>query len=144
MTAKEYLMQIKLLDVKIQQKQAQVDDLRDRAISVGGQQTDSVRVQSSKDGDNIGRKVAKYADLESGIEADTYELLKLKHKIIKQIQQLSDVRYVELLYKRYVEYKKLELIAVEMNYDYDWVRTLHGYALIDFRTKYKLEEEYTH
>lgn len=139
MTAKEHLMQVKLLDIKIQQKRAQVDDLKDRATSVSGQQTDAVRVQSSKDGDTIGRKVAKYADLEAEIEADTYELLQLKHSIINQIQQLTDSRYVELLYKRYVEYKRLELIAVEMNYDYDWARTLHGYALQAFADKYGLE-----
>lgn len=139
MTAKEYLMQIKLLDIKIQQKEAQVDNLKDRATSVGGQQTDAVRVQSSKDGDTIGRKVVKYADIEAEIEADTYELLQLKHSIINQIQQLTDSRYVELLYKRYVEYKRLELIAVEMNYDYDWVRTLHGYALQEFANKYRME-----
>lgn len=140
MTAKEYLMQVKLLDIKIQQKRAQVDDLKDRATSVSGQQTDAVRVQSSKDGDTIGRKVAKYADLEAEIEADTYELIQLKHSIINQIQQLTDSRYVELLYKRYVEYKRLELIAVEMNYDYDWVRTLHGYALQAFAGEYGMEE----
>lgn len=139
MTAKEYLMQIKLLDVKIQQKRTQVDDLKDRATSISGQQTDAVRVQSSKDGDTIGRKVAKYADLEAEIEADTYELLQLKHSIINQIQQLTDRRYVELLYKRYVEYKRLELIALEMNYDYDYVRALHGYALQEFANKYGLE-----
>lgn len=140
MTAKEYLRQIELLDVKIQQKQAQVEDLRDRAQSVGGQQTDSVRVQSSKDGDTIGRKVAKYADLEADIQSYTYDLMRLKNKIINQIQQLTDVRYVELLYKRYVEYKRLELIAVEMVYDYDYVRTLHGYALQAFADKHGLEE----
>lgn len=140
MTAKEYLRQIEMLDVKIKQKQAQVEDLRDRAQSVGGQQTDSVRVQSSKQGDTIGRKVVRYAALEEEIEVYTRELLRLKNKIINQIQELQDVRYVELLFKRYVERKKLELIAVEMNYDYDYVRALHGYALIDFGTRFNLDE----
>lgn len=140
MTAKEYLLQVKLLDVKIQQKQEQIDELRDKAQSVGAQQTDAIRVQSSKDGDTIGRKVVKYASLEADIQAYTYDLMCLKNKIINQIQQLTDVRYVQLLYKRYVEYKRLELIAVEMVYDYDYARTLHGYALQAFASKYGLEE----
>ncbi len=66
------------------------------------------------------------------IESYTQE----QNKIISQIQSLEDSRYIEILYKRYVEFKKFELIAVEMNYDYNWVKNLHGMALMNFETTY--------
>jgi hypothetical protein len=39
---------------------------------------------------------------------------------------------VELLYKRYVEFKRLEVIAVELNYTYSYIRAEHGHALQSF------------
>jgi len=33
---------------------------------------------------------------------------------------------------RYVEYKKLEEIAVDLNFTYQYVRELHGHALQEF------------
>lgn len=140
MTSKEYLRQIKLLDIRIQKKKDQLADLKDRAQSVSSQPTDSIRVQSSKDGDTIGKKVVQYADLETEIVEATQEFIQVKNSILNQILQLNDARYVELLCKRYVEYKKFELIAVEMVYDFDYVRAMHKHALQAFANMYGLEE----
>jgi hypothetical protein len=54
---------------------------------------------------------------------------------------MSDYRYIDVLYKRYIECKRFELIAVEMNYDYDYVRKLHVKALEVFAQDYGLEKE---
>ena len=53
----------------------------------------------------------------------------LKHKVINQIQSLDNRSYAEILYKRYIEFKRLELIAVELGYSYNRIRHLHGEAL---------------
>ncbi len=45
--------------------------------------------------------------------------------------------FVELLHKRYVEFKGLELIAIEMNYTYNHIRHMHGRALENLVKKYK-------
>ena len=43
---------------------------------------------------------------------------------------------IDILYKRYVQYKSLEEIAVEMSYSYTRLRHLHGRALQGFKKKY--------
>ena len=60
----------------------------------------------------------------------------LKHKIIGEIHNMKKPDHIRLLYKKYVENKRLELIAVEMNYTYQYVRELHRYALQEFETTY--------
>ena len=50
-----------------------------------------------------------------------------------EIQSLDSPVYIDILYKRYVEYKTLEEIAVEMSYSYRQVLRLHGLALQDFK-----------
>jgi hypothetical protein len=46
------------------------------------------------------------------------------------------VNHVRILFKKYVEFKRLEVIAVEMNYTYQYTKELHGYALADFQRTY--------
>ena len=60
-----------------------------------------------------------------------------KHTIINQIHTLNDSKHIEILHKRYVEFKSFELIAVEMSYTYQYIRELHGNALRKFETSYK-------
>lgn len=42
---------------------------------------------------------------------------------------------MNILYKRYVEYKRLKTIADEMNYTYEYIRSMHGWALEEFSKK---------
>ena len=63
-------------------------------------------------------------------------LEKVRDVIIGQIHNLHDDRYISVLFKRYVEIKSYELIAVEMNYSFDYVKELHRDALEDFRLKH--------
>lgn len=59
-----------------------------------------------------------------------------KNKIIGEIQTLENENYMNLLYKRYVEGKRLEVIAVEMNYNYGHTKKMHGWALLEFGEKF--------
>ena len=74
-------------------------------------------------------------DLEAEINAEIDRFVDEKHKIINQIQGLKNSDYISLLFKRYVEFKSLERICVEMNFSYDYIKHLHGYALKDFEDK---------
>lgn len=56
----------------------------------------------------------------------------MKHTIINQIQALNDTKYVQVLYKRYVEYKRLEQIACEMSYTYQYIKELQKRGLQEF------------
>lgn len=128
---KEYLRQLHRLELCIEQRQEELNRLREligsHAIDYGE------RVQTSPSADSIPNEVIRRAELEADISRKIERFLQLKHKIINEIQSLDNAVYVNILYKRYVEYKSLEEIAVEMNYSYRQVLRLHGMALQGFK-----------
>ena len=135
MKAKEYLKQIEKLDKCIDQKQIECDALRLMAEGTGGMQYGD-KVQTSPKGDTLEKKVVKYVQIEQEINDMIDNFIDLKHKIITEIQGLSDVKHIDVLFKKYVEYKSLEQIAVDMHYSYQYIRELHGHALQEFEKTY--------
>lgn len=139
MKAKEYLQQLQRLDTVINQKIKEVHDLRLQAQSGGGLDYSKERVQSSPSGDApFVKPIRRIIDLEAEINAEIDRFVDEKHKIINQIQGLKNSDYISLLFKRYVEFKKFETIAVEMNFTYQYVLNMHGYALKEFEIAYKM------
>ena len=130
-TPKEYLRQLRTASIKIEQKEDELERLKAAAESISAN-TESERVQTTPR-DRISEDVARIMDLKEEINRDIGELLILKNKIINEIQSLDNPVYIDILYKRYVEYKTLEEIAVEMSYSYRQVLRLHGLALQDFK-----------
>lgn len=137
MKAKEYLQQIRSLDIKINNRIKQREDLLSRITSMSLATADPDRVQTGRNFDPLGSDMAKYLDMEREINVMIDSLIDLKDKIIGQIHQLPDPAHIDLLYKRYVEYKTWELIAVEMNYTIRWIHCLHGQALQEFARVHK-------
>lgn len=133
-TPKEYLRQLRTAEIKIEQKEEELERLKSslESISTG---TDSERVQTTPR-DKVSEDVPQMVDLKREIESDIKELLILKNKIINEIQSMDNPVYINILYKRYVQYKSLEEIAVEMSYSYTRLRHLHGRALQGFKKKY--------
>ena len=131
---KEYLRQLRRLELCIEQRQEELNRLREligcNAIDYGE------RVQTSPSADSIPNEVIRRAELEADISRKIERFLQLKHKIINEIQLFDNAVYVSILYKRYVEYKSLEEIAVEMNYSYIHIKRLHGYALLEFKKRF--------
>lgn len=128
--AKIYLGQIKALNRKILIREQEVAELRAAAMSQGSLQMDPERVRSaSPDPDPMGSKVARYADLQKEVDALILELTEAKHTITGQILQLDDDRYIEVLWKRYVELEAFRQIAEEMGCDIRHVFRIHGRAL---------------
>lgn len=137
MKAKEYLKQLQRLDTVIDQKIKEVDALRLTARSTGSIDYSKNRVQTSPSGDaSFVNTVHKMIDLEQEINREIDFFIDEKHKIINQIQSLRNEKHIDILYKHYVEFKRLEVIAVEMNYTYQYTRELHGHALREFENKF--------
>lgn len=138
MKAKEYLQQLQRLDTVINQKIKEVQDLRLKSCSTGSIDYSKERVQSSPSGDaSFMNTIGRIVDLEAEINDEIDKYCNDKHKIINQIQGLQTVNHIALLYKRYVEFKKFETIAVEMNFTYQYAIELHGYALQEFERTYE-------
>lgn len=134
MKAKEYLQQLQRLDTMINQKIKELGDLRLMSQSVGGIDYSKERVQSSPSGDApFVKPVLRMIELEQEINAEIDRFVDAKHEIINQIQALQNPKHIDILYKHYVEFKRLEIVAVEMNFTYQYIVELHGTALKEFQ-----------
>lgn len=139
MWAKEYLQQLRRLDTVIDQKIKELDDLRSMSTSVGSIDYSKERVQTSPSGDAPFVKIVnKMIELDEEINRDIDDFVDRKHKIINEIQSLENTKHIQILFKKYVEYKTFEQISVEMNYTYQYIVLLHGYALKEFSQKYSI------
>lgn len=133
MRAKEYLDQIRKLDIKIGQRITELEQMRQRLSVISGIDYSKDRVQSSPSSGNA--QVEKLVDMDREIWGMIEQETELKHKIIDEIQQLENPIYVDLLFRRYVQCHSFERIACDMGYVYNYVCNLHGEALREFETK---------
>ena len=138
LTPKEYLMQIRKLKLLIEQRKKELDLLAEKSLSaLSGIDYSRIPVKGSRSGGAPFEQTAiKAADLGEKVAALIRKYTDLQHKIIGEIQALDRPEYMQVLYKRYVENKRLEEIAREMNYDDVYIRRLHGRALQEFARKF--------
>lgn len=132
MRAKEYLSQIRIKNAMINVWIQEKEELWQRMMSLNSPRYDGVSVQSTKDPDRYGNMMARISQKEEKINQEIDDLVKAKEKIMGEIREITDERFVEILMRRYVSCQKLEDIAREMHYAHGWVRQLHGQALIEF------------
>ncbi len=130
MTAKEYLRELKRLDTCINQKITEKDSLY--SGSIGSARTDAVPVRGCETTATVEKTVERLEELEVEINRQIDVFVDQRHTIIDQIQALESELYISVLYKRYIEFKRLEEIAVEMGYAYKYVSRVHGCALQAF------------
>lgn len=135
MIAKEYLRELKRLSTCIDQKMQEKATLY--SSTLGAARMDAVRVSGSGPSGGIEKVLERLEEMEIEITRQIDLFADRRHIIIDQIQGLGNEIYITVLYKRYVEFKRLEEIAVEMGYTYKYVSRVHGYALQEF---YRLHE----
>ena len=139
MKAKEYLQQLPVLDMKINLKLQELEALKVKLIGVGGVDYSNDRVQTSpQNAANFTEILHNIECFENEINTDIDKLVNKRHCIINQINELQNVQYIEILYKRYVEYKDLKKIAKEMEYTYDYIRKIHVKALQNFEKRHTI------
>jgi hypothetical protein len=137
MTAREYLQQLQKLNMLINQKTNELEDLHALSTSVSGVDYSKDRVQTSTSADAPFVKIInKIITIDEEVKEEIDSLARKKHKIINQIQALNNPKYIEILYKHYVEFKRLEVVAVEMNYSIRNIYFIHRKALQIFQSKY--------
>ena len=135
--AKEYLQRLQRLDTMINQKIQELSDLRATSKQIGGMDYSKNRVQTNACGDApFTDTVLRIIELEHEINREIDAFVDEKHRIINQIQSLQNSKYIDILYQRYVKFKRLEQIAIDMNYTYQYARELHGRALQEFENTY--------
>ena len=140
MNAKAYLQQIKKLDVLIDNKLEQSDQLRDRATSTTAAPCGD-RVQSTSKGDSLERIIIKIVDMEADLERQIDRLVDLKTEVMSTIDQLENPNQINLLYKRYIKFEAWDKIAEDMNYSIQAVFKQHGIALQQINRLINKDEE---
>lgn len=131
MNNKQYLLQVKCLDEKIQANKEALDSLKAKLTNITSN-LDNDKVQSSNQS-NFDETLASIMDLESKITYDVCKYINLKYKILNEINAMEDNTLSVILFKRYILGKSLNQIAKELNYSYDHLRHLHLKALREFR-----------
>lgn len=131
MNNKQYLLQVKLLDEKIQVNKETLDALRAKLTNITSKLND-VKVQSSNQS-NFDETLADVIDTESKLTRDMCKYIRLKYKILSEINAMEDNTLSVILFKRYILNKSLNQIAKELNYSYDHLRHLHLKALREFK-----------
>lgn len=137
MRAEEYLDQIKKIDEMILNKldiiKGKNDDYNlwwERASGLGGV-SESERVQSSRNLQQIPDAIAKYMDIEREIERLNQQIEVLKQKredIIKTIELLPSIEY-KIIYKLYVKDFTMKEIAYNLHMSYEGVKKRKNKAL---------------
>lgn len=139
MNAKEYLQQVKKLDVLISNKKEQLKTLREH-LEVKG-------INFENDGSaNVTRNITMLNDivisittLDQEIENDIQLYADKLNRIINTIDSLDSSEEISLLYKRYIHFQSWEEIAKQLNVSYKHVFKLHKRALENIEKIIKLD-----
>lgn len=133
MKAQDYLGQIKWSKLRIDQKQKQIDKLK-AAAGESGIDLTAPRVQTSTKSD-IADLIAEYEDLQREIATDILNAQKEIDEVVRVIQSVSKPLYADILYKKWVEGMTLEKIAVDLHYNFFYIRNQYMTALKEIEGK---------
>lgn len=128
--AREYLQQIEGFEKVIHNKKIELKQLEEYETSITVP-TDREAVQTSGTSDKVLDFVLKLERKREKIQDAIITFIDEKSKRIKVIELagLENSLYYDLLYKHYVEYKKLTVVASELKLSYPYVLELHREAL---------------
>ncbi|MCI8336963.1 MAG: hypothetical protein HFI72_07415 [Peptococcaceae bacterium] len=120
-TLRQYIPLCKEIESLQAEKEAILKDL-------GGVKPSDGMPHGTGTGDPTGNIAVKINELEQMINESINKRVELRRMIEAAIDSLSPKDGL-LMRKRYLEGKKWEQVAVEMNYDYRHVTKIHGFIL---------------
>lgn len=137
LNAKAYLEQLQALDVRIDQNQERLDELKLSATSGGAIRYDKDKVQTSIAGSKLETDVCRYVDLQEEINRQIDYFIDQKNTVIRQIQDLNSPKLMQILFKVYVQFKTVRIAAQEMKISYSYAVEIHKKALETFEKTYQ-------
>jgi regulator of replication initiation timing len=129
MTAKEYMKQARILLRRIDRKQKEADDLRQKLSLPKSSDFSDMPKTVSPEPNEIEVGVAKIMSLEEEILVFRTELDSMVAEVNNNISKLDNSDMRDLLTKRYVEFKDWKVIFSEMGYSKSSAYRLHQQAL---------------
>ena len=128
LNAKAFLNKARVINVEIDSKLKQTQDLRNLVMNITSTIND-MPGSPSRNTDKMERIIAKIVDMEHKIDEDIDYLVDLKDKIQSCINSLDDGEYRVLLTERYINFEDWEKIALTMHYTTRNIHLMHGRAL---------------
>lgn len=132
MKAREYLQQLRKMDLMIINKKTQILFLWDMARSITSTLKE-VNVQGSGSADPMADTVAKIVDLQTEIKADIDHYVEAKLEAIRLINMVDNDEYISILFRRYINYDSWRMIASDMHYTRQSVIKKHDLAIDAFQ-----------
>lgn len=128
MSAKDFLIQARYLDMRINSKVEQIDSLNDLATKCTSTLS-AMPHNPSASTSLMADAVNKIVDLQAEIGKDVQELVELKYRISNLIKAVPNHELQTLLEKRYLCFQSWEQIAVDMYHSIHHLYKLHNQAL---------------
>lgn len=129
MTVKEFLNQGYHIKARVQAKEERIDSWQQIAESITAPIRGDGGVQHSPS-KKIENCAVNIVDLQNEIKAEIAELVQVEREIGRFIKAAPlDETDRFILELRYLNYKKWEEIAVELNYAYRWIMRRHKRAI---------------
>lgn len=129
--AKDYFTQIRKTDRLIKRLTDTVFTLRS-SLTSQSYELNPDKVQTSGPKNTLEETVAKIVDLEADINRRIDELVDMQQEAFTMINRIPDLDQQNILIGRYIQLKKWEDIALELNFSIQWVYELHGKGLLAF------------
>lgn len=130
MTAKDYLKDIRKLDLEIQTLQEQISLLRKNAEGLRAMELSDM--PKGGKGKDLSDYVAEIADLQMVCVRHVSELIMKKQEAIERIMSIDGSELRNVLLLRYIQCKEWDEIADKLQYNLRTIFRLHGEALKEF------------
>lgn len=127
--AKEALKQIKVINNRIEIKKAELEDIYEKMRGVSGKGFEPSYGAGTKIKSSQEMYISKYLEYKEELNKDIENLINVKREMLDKVNLLDDADCIDVLYKRYFQFKKWEEIAVEKSYTYQGICKIHGRAL---------------
>lgn len=129
---KEYLNRILNIDKEINSKLNTVHSMRRSLTTINATRWKDIEVQESNTY-TAEDKMAEYMDMEREVDERVDELIKVKRKVMSEIENVNDRLHRIVLTERYINNQKWGRIAEMYEYESErQVHNLHGSALQEF------------
>lgn len=128
MNAKEFLSQVKKLDLQIKNKLIEKQQWKDIALGITANM-EGERVQSSGSQSKMADAIIKIVDAESEIDSLVDRLIDTKKEVIETIEQLGSATQYDVLHLHYIQFLSYQEIADKYGKSYDFVKQAHKRAI---------------
>ena len=137
MTAKEYLEYVRSLEVRLRMKEERIAQLQHDICSLQALDYAKDKITGGSPID-VSDKIARLDELIQDTNREWDELIEMREQAKTLISKLESATQQEVLTKRYIQNKRWEQIAVELNITWRHTFRIHRAALDGFSQKMAL------